>query len=442
MTMKILYVSQFYYPERAAGAFRATDNSIIWSKNNHDVTIFTSYPNFPSGKIFRGYSNKLISKDKYKGVNLLRNKIIAIKNTSKVNRAISSVSFVFYSLFNMIFNSEKIGKEYDIVLGTSGTILAPIIAYIYSKVNKIPFILELRDITYTQILAVYDNKKTLIYYIAKAIEIYLCKKASKIVVVTNGFKSKLIEDGISGDKITVIPNGAIVEEDKVYSNCLDKDKIIFSYIGNIGGSQNLKRVIDVFNNIKINNKEKELIIIGDGGKKDVIKSYIYEKGISNITLLEGMDYNDLDMYYNKSHFCVVSLNNNEKFIDTIPSKIFTIMSKQRAILFLGPKGEASKIIKDSGCGLVYNSKNYKEIANHISETINAYIKEDKLELIVKKYGILGYEFVYNNYNRLNLAKKYLNLMKEAIKNYKYDNIVNNKNERDSNEEENMSVCME
>ena len=334
MTMKILYVSQFYYPERAAGAFRAIDNSTIWSQNKHDVTVFTSYPNFPSGKIFSGYSNELISKDEYKGVNLLRNKIIAIKNTSKVNRAISSASFVFFSLFNMIFNSKKIGKEYDIVLGTSGTILAPIIAYIYSKVNKIPFILELRDITYTQILAVYDNKKTLIYYIVKAIEIYLCKKAIKIVVVTNGFKSTLIEDGISADKITVIPNGAIVEEDKVYSNCLDKNKVIFSYIGNVGGSQNLKRVIDIFNNIKINNKEKELIIIGDGGKKDVIKSYIYEKGISNITLLDGMDYDDLDMYYNKSHFCIVSLNNNDKFIGTIPSKIFTIMSKQRAILFL------------------------------------------------------------------------------------------------------------
>lgn len=420
--MKILYVSQFYYPERAAGAFRAIDNSIIWSRNNNDVTIFTSYPNFPSGKIFKGYSNKLISKDEYKGVNLLRNKIIAIKNTSKVNRAISSASFVLYSLYNMIFNSKKIGKGYDIVLGTSGTILSPIIAYVYSKINKIPFILELRDITYNQILAVYNNKKTSLYYITKAIEIYLCKKASKIVVVTNGFKSKLIEDGISADKIDVIPNGAIVEEDKVYSNGIDKDKIIFSYIGNIGGSQNLKRVIDVFNNIRINDKEKELIIIGDGGKKDVIKSYIYQKGISDITLIDGMEYKDLDMYYNKSHFCIVSLNNNDKFIGTIPSKIFTIMSKQRAILFLGPKGEASQIIKDSGCGLVYYSKNYKEIANNISETINEYIKEDRLELIIEKYGISGYKFVYKNYNRLNLAKKYLNIMEETIKNHKDDNI--------------------
>lgn len=440
--MKILYVSQFYYPERAAGAFRAIDNSTIWSRNNNDVTIFTSYPNFPLGKIFNGYSNELISKDEYEGVNLLRNKIIAIKNTSKINRAISSASFVFYSLYNMIFNSKKIGKGYDIVLGTSGTILAPIIAYVYSKINKIPFILELRDITYNQILAVYDNKKAPLYYITKAIEIYLCKKASKIVVVTNGFKSKLIEDGISADKITVIPNGAIVEEDKVYSNGINKEKIIFSYIGNIGGSQNLKRVIDVFNNIKINNKEKELIIIGDGGKKDVIKSYIDQKGISDITLLDGMAYKDLDMYYNKSHFCIVSLNNNDKFIGTIPSKIFTIMSKQRAILFLGPDGEASQIIKDSGCGLVYYSKNYKEIANNISKVINGYVKEDKLELIIKKYGMSGYEFVYKNYNRLDLAEKYLNIMEETIKNHKDNNTGNNSNEGGSDEEENMSVCVE
>ena len=442
MTMKILYVSQFYYPERAAGAFRAIDNSTIWSKKNHDVTIFTSYPNFPSGKIFKGYSNKLISKDEYKGVNLLRNKIIAIKNTSKVNRAISSASFVFYSLYNIIFNSKTIGKGYDIVLGTSGTILAPIIAYIYSKINRIPFILELRDITYNQMLAVYDNKKTPLYYAAKAIEIYLCKKASKVVVVTNGFKLKLIEDGISADKIEVIPNGAMVEENKIYRDETDKDKIIFSYIGNVGGSQNLKRVIDVFNNVKINNKKAELIIIGDGGKKDVIKSYIEQKEIRNITILDGMEYKELDRYYKKSHFCIVSLNNNNKFTSTIPSKIFTIMSKQRAILYLGPEGEASQIIKESGCGLLYYSKDYKQIANSISKTINSYIEADELEAVIEGYGQRGYKFVYKNYNRLNLAQKYLNIMEEIIKNHKDNNTENNINERVYYEEENMSVCME
>ena len=52
--MKILYVSQFYKPERVAAAFRASDNANAWSKMGNDVTVFTGYPNFPKGKLLKG----------------------------------------------------------------------------------------------------------------------------------------------------------------------------------------------------------------------------------------------------------------------------------------------------------------------------------------------------------------------------------------------------
>ncbi len=412
--MKILYLSQFYYPERAAGAFRAIDNSTIWSNQGHDVTLFTSYPNFPTGDIFKGYSNKLISEEKYKGIRVIRNKIIAMKNTNKINRAISSVSFLFYSLYNIFFNSNKIGKDYDVVLGTSGTILSPIIAYVFSRKNKIPFILELRDITYNQILAVYDGKKTGLYYFVKLIELYLCKKSDKIVVVTHGFKKILLRDGIEETKIEVIENGALISDRERAIYKKNNKRVTFSYIGNIGGSQNLNRVIDFFNNIEIKNIDKKLLIIGDGGKKEKVKEYISKNKIKDITVLDGMKYEELDKYYEESDFCIVSLNNNDKFKETIPSKIFTIMSKSRPILFLGPDGEASNIIKKANCGIIYNSKDYKEIARDISEKINLQVNDNKLDQYIKEYGESGYSFVNKYYNREKLAKEYISIMKNTV----------------------------
>lgn len=415
--MKVLYVSQFYYPERAAGAFRAVDNSKIWSEAGNDITVFTTYPNFPTGEIFKGYSNKLISREKIGEVTVIRNKIIPTKNTTKLKRAISSISFMLYSIYNIIFNNNQIGKDFDMVLGTSGTILAPIIAYIFAIKNKLPFILELRDITYEQILAVYNGKKTLLYYLVKFIELYLCKRANKVIVVTNGFREILIKHGIEDKKIEVIPNGAIIEnkEQEKIKYLKDKETITLSYIGNIGGSQNLFRVIDVFSDIKIENKKKQLLIIGDGGKKEELKRYIEKKKINNINILDGMEYSKLSKYYDESDFCIVSLNNNKKFTGTIPSKIFTIMQKKKAVIFLGPKGEASDIVEKAKCGMIYNSLDYKEVANNISYILNKYIKENKLEDIINEYGQLGQNFVDKYYNRKEFAKKYISIMKEVIK---------------------------
>lgn len=411
--MKIFYVTQFYYPERAAGAFRAIDNSVIWSENGADVTIYTTYPNFPSGKIFEGYENKTLSKEQYKKIKIYRNKIIVNENTSKLRRAISSLSFMMYSIKNIIFKAKEIGTDYDVVLGTSGTILSPIIAYIFSKKNKIPFVFELRDITYNQILAVYGGKKGLLYYAVRFIELYLCKKASKIVVVTDGFKKQLIKENIDSEKIEVIKNGVLISEEKSDYKSEYNEKIVFSYIGNLGASQNLKSIIDLFQKLEIDNFKKELILIGDGGKKEDLRRYIKENEICDVYIIDGMEPEKLEKYYNKSNFCIVSLNNNVFFKDTIPSKIFTLMLKKKVVLFLGPNGEASKIIKNAKCGLVYTD-DIKSISKDLELKINELIRKNELQSFYENCGENGFNFVSKNYNREQLAKNYLEVL-ESIK---------------------------
>ena len=100
----------------------------------------------------------LLSEEVIDGVRILRSRISIKKNTNKISRMINSLSFVFWGVYNIIFNKKMIGENYDIVLGTSGTLLTPIIAYIYSMIYRVPFVLELRDITYIQVLAVYNGR--------------------------------------------------------------------------------------------------------------------------------------------------------------------------------------------------------------------------------------------------------------------------------------------
>lgn len=400
--MKILYVSQFFKPERVAAAFRAYDNADIWRKRGHDVTIFTGYPNFPTGKLFEGYNIEMLKNDTVDGIKVLRSRILIKENTNKINRVINSVSFLFFGLYNIIFNKRKIGDDYDVVLGTSGTILAPIIAYVFSLINKIPFVLEIRDITYVQMLAVYNGKKTILYKLVKFIELFLCKKANKIVVVTNGFKRELIEAGIESNKIEVIHNG--VDTNKIErSSYNSSEEIVFSYMGNIGASQNLINIINIFNAISIDKYSKKLIIIGDGAKKDEIKEYIKNNNFKNIIIKDGMQPEELEEYYKISDFCIVSLNNNEFFKNTIPSKIFQIMGRGKNIIYFGPEGEASSIISNVDDALIFTEETFDCIVGKINKFINERVG---LKEYLYKRGEKFIEVVVTNYDRNNLAEKY------------------------------------
>ena len=84
--MKILYFSQFYTPESIAPSFRATENSKLWKKMGYDDTVFTGYPNYPTGKIFDGYTPKLLTEEYIDEVRVLRNKLVAKPNTNMIKR--------------------------------------------------------------------------------------------------------------------------------------------------------------------------------------------------------------------------------------------------------------------------------------------------------------------------------------------------------------------
>lgn len=423
--MKILYISQFYYPERVAAAFRSYENSRLWNKEI-DVTVFTAYPNFPTGKIFEGYSNKLLSVEYVNEIKTLRSKIIVKENTSKIKRGISSLSFMFFGIVNILFNKKKIGKDYEVVLGTSGTIFAPIIAYLFSLINKIPFVLELRDITYVQILAAYSGKQSLIYKIIKCLELFLCRKAVKVVVVTKGFKKQLIKDGIKYEKIEVIPNGAIINKKNSLHETIipayDNKNFILTYIGNLGVSQNLKDVVIFFNNLDIKYRKKKLILIGDGAKKYELKNFISDNDISNVLILDGMPPEKLETYYNTSDFCIVSLKDNKFFKDTIPSKIFQIMTRKKSILYFGPDGEGASIIKQANCGVVYDGKDFIKNAMDFSIKINKLILNKEYNNRLIESGTSGYEYVDKYYNREKLSNNYLKLL------YKVENLWRKRDE--------------
>lgn len=413
--MKILYVSQFFKPERVAAAFRAYDNAKAWTEKGEEVTVLTGYPNFPTGKLFDGYKIKLLDEEKIDGIRVLRSKLIIKENTSKIKRIMNALSFLIYGTYNVVFNNKIIGNDFNVVLATSGTILAPIIGYIYSIKNKVPFILEIRDITYIQMLAVYNGKKNIIYKIVKKLELFLCKKASKVIVVTNGFKSELIKAGINKEKIEVIHNGVDTKEINV-GRVSYTEEIVFSYMGNIGASQGIENIIKIFNALSLGEIKKKLIIIGDGAKKENIKQYIKDNKLKNIIVEDGMNQQELEKYYDISDLCIVSLNNTEFFKNTVPSKIFQIMGRGKCIVFFGPSGEASSIISTVDDTFIFTENNIEQIVDSLeAKIINKENLKSYLEEKGKEFRVLTEE----KYDRNLLAEKYINILKECNK---YDDI--------------------
>ena len=403
--MKILYFSQFYTPESIAPSFRATENSKIWKNLGHDVTVFTGYPNYPTGKIFEGYIPKLLTKEKINNVNVFRSKLIAKPNTSIVCRLENALSYFFFGVVNICFNQKKIGKDYDIVLGTSGVIFNALLAYIFAKMRSIPFIFEIRDITYVQMQATGKREKSLAVRGMKWLELFLCKKAKKVVVVTNGFKKILVDEGIKENKIDVITNGVDVKKSQgMYSS--DKP-FVLSYFGTLGISQNIMDTFKYAESISKNTDDFQYLIIGEGAQKQEIENLSRNK--SFIKMLPGMPAEELESYYCDTQMSIITLRKSDNFKYTIPSKLFQIMGRGIAVLFIGPDGETAEIIRKFNAGIVLTNQTIEEDIVQLESFFNTADWKEQLYIM----GNNGRKAVEKYYTRSKLAEKYLEVMESV-----------------------------
>jgi hypothetical protein len=70
--MHILFLTDNFPPEANAPASRTFEHCREWVKAGHQVTIITCAPNFPKGKVFAGYRNKLWQSEEMDGIRVIR----------------------------------------------------------------------------------------------------------------------------------------------------------------------------------------------------------------------------------------------------------------------------------------------------------------------------------------------------------------------------------
>ena len=66
--MKILFLTDNFPPEVNAPATRTYEHCVEWVKQGAEVTVITCAPNFPKGKVYPGYKNKLVQTEIIEGI--------------------------------------------------------------------------------------------------------------------------------------------------------------------------------------------------------------------------------------------------------------------------------------------------------------------------------------------------------------------------------------
>lgn len=367
--MRILFLTDNFPPETNAPATRTYEHCKKWVKMGYQVTVITCFPNFPKGKVFEGYTNKLYQKENIDGINVVRVWSYITENNGFFKRIMDYVSYAFTSFIFGLFIKK------DLIIATSPQFFTAISGRMLSLFKRIPWVMEVRDLWPDSIAAVGSmNKNSKAFKILKKIENHLYKTASKIIVVTDSFKNYLInEHKILPEKIGVFKNGIIINNlNKPKLNDVIalkeslglENKIVISYIGTHGLAHGLKFILDSIS--KISNQNLHFLFIGDGAEKQKLIRYSKTLDSKNFTFLKSVTKSEIPLYIDISDYSLVNLKKSDDFKNVIPSKIFENIAMYKPIL-LGVEGESKKLINDYRVGVCFEPENEKSFLNALDD---------------------------------------------------------------------------
>jgi len=409
--MHILFLSHYFPPEVNAPASRTFEHTRQWVKDPAvKITVITNNPNHPKGILYPGHSNNWIKKEQIQNINVVRVKTYLAPNAGFIRRTLNYLFFIPAAV-----SASSSVKKPDIVIGTSPQFFCAVAAFIISRLKRCPFIFELRDIWPESIVTIGAMHKSFVISLLERLELFLYRHSSMIIALTNAFRENLISRGIPATKIKVLKNGVDLsffkpkERSKELINTLKaENKFIVSYIGTVGMSHAIDKIVDVAEKFS-SNPEILFLIVGEGAQKRYIEHIVSTKNLDNIKVLPGVSKKEIIDYYAVTDLNLVTLRNTPLFKTVIPSKIFEIMAMSRPIL-CAVDGECRQIIEDSDSGIFVEPENVEQIAKCITDLYN---KKD----LLKKMGESGRLFVEQNADRNKIANEYLNILKDKL-NYK------------------------
>ncbi len=403
--MKILFITDNFPPETNAPATRTYEHCKEWVKEGADVTIITCAPNFPQGKVYEGYQNRLYQKEHIDGIEVIRVWSYITANEGFAKRVLDYMSFAFMAFWVGLF------QKADVIVATSPQFFTTWAAVGISKICRKPWIFELRDLWPESIRTVGAMKQSRVLDWLEKVELWLYRDADRVVAVTEAFKENLIGRGINTEKIDVVTNGANLElyvareKDKTLLKSLGLEgKFIVGYIGTHGMAHSLDFIVTAL--AKVDDTDIHFLFVGGGAMKQTVVEMAERLALKNVTFLDPVSKEEVSDYLSIIDVSLAPLKKSDTFKTVIPSKIFEASAMRKPTL-LGVEGQAQEIIETYGAGLCFKPEDEVDFLEKLKQ-----LKNDKTLYETCQSGC---EKLARDFDRKILAEKMLGIITKVGK---------------------------
>lgn len=344
--MHVLFVTPYYRPEVGAPQTRISETAPRLVARGHQVTVLTTLPNYPSGRVPEEYRHGRRRDEMLDGVRVIRVWSYISPNRGFLKRVLSQLSF---GILAPLLAAGKFAPP-DVIVVESPPLFDAFAGRWLARRFRRPFIFTVADIWPESAVQLGMLRNRLAIRLAERLETGTYRRARFVWAVTAGIQQTLIGRGIPREKIFFLPNGVdcskfrpLPRDEARKQLGWDQAPFTLLYAGTIGLAHGLEIVLDAAERLR-ERDDIRFMLVGEGATKADLMAAAEARGLRNVIFMPAQPHDRMPLVLSAADACLTSLRKVPLFEGALPSKMYEAMACARPLV-LAVDGEARELVE-------------------------------------------------------------------------------------------------
>ncbi|MDR6227026.1 glycosyltransferase [Desmospora profundinema] len=252
-------------------------------------------------------------------------------------------------------------------------------AAVAARSHGIPFIYEVRgfwEMTRAAAVEGYDGSAK--YESHRRMEREVIHAADQVVVIGETLKEYLMDEGVSADKITVVPNGVDTRQFEPLPPDLElaaqwglEGKRVIGFIGSITPYEGLDDLIQAFARLSDERDDLRLLIVGGGRELPRLKEWASRLQVRDRVIFTGrVAHSEVPRYYSLVDLCPFPRMGASVCELIPPLKPLEAMALAKTVL-VSDLPALREMVRDGETGIVFRSGDVDALTDALAQALHA-----------------------------------------------------------------------
>ncbi len=352
--------SQHFWPE----TFRINEVAHSLKHDGHEIDILTGQPNYPEGRVFKGYHAWRMGRDQFQDMQIHRVPLVPRGTGSALRLVLNYLTFICSSTLLAPWLLRR--RQYDVIfVYATSPVLQAIGAIVLAKLKGARLVIWVQDLWPESLQATGFVKNHFALSVVGTVVRWIYRKADLLLV-----QSEAMIDRVSAmapsTPVRYHPNpgdnaGTLAAAGHAALTLDPGFNIVFA--GNLGVSQSLETILSAAEQL-VPMADIRFVLIGSGSRGQWLADEVGRRNLTNVQMPGRFPPEAMPGLLAQASALLVSLSRSPIFALTVPSKVQAYLAAGKPII-ASLDGEGARTVHLAGAGLSAPAEDATSLAQAI-----------------------------------------------------------------------------